>query len=173
MPTSSQQRERLGIRVIPDVAGDIDQILAGLVRGGPPARLRNVRWGLGHAPAEAMDCLRCRDRVCLEGQPCPGLLPDLHCGAPGPDEEGLLDVATDIACETERRLCRVTEFVHLCHGMGYEHVGIAFCVELDRETQILVHLLRRFLARHAGLLQDRGAADLGGGGPVAPLPRCL
>ena len=29
--------------------------------------------------------------------------------------------------------------------MGYEHVGVAFCVELFRETQILTHLLRRFL----------------------------
>jgi uncharacterized metal-binding protein len=29
--------------------------------------------------------------------------------------------------------------------MGYQHVGIAFCVELYRETHILAHLLRRFL----------------------------
>jgi uncharacterized metal-binding protein len=62
-----------------------------------------------------------------------------------PEEAELLDTATDIACETERRLCRVAEFVHFCHGMDYRHVGIAFCVELYRETQVLAHLLRRFL----------------------------
>jgi uncharacterized metal-binding protein len=57
----------------------------------------------------------------------------------------LLEVAADISCETERKMCRVAEFVHFCHGAGYSHVGVAFCVELYRETQILVHLLRRFL----------------------------
>jgi uncharacterized metal-binding protein/predicted Fe-Mo cluster-binding NifX family protein len=137
--------ERLGICVIPDVAGDIDQILAGLARGELQPGYGTYGGIPGTSPAGVMDCLRCRDRVCMEGQPCPGLLPDLHCGAHGPDEKELLEVATDIACETERRLCRVTEFVHFCHGMGYEHVGIAFCVELYRETQILAHLLRRFL----------------------------
>jgi uncharacterized metal-binding protein len=29
--------------------------------------------------------------------------------------------------------------------MGYHKVGIAFCVELYRETHVLAHLLRRFL----------------------------
>ena len=140
-----EEGERLGIHVIPDVAGDIDQILVGLANGDLQPGYGTYGGLSGRSPAEAMDCLRCRDRVCLEGQPCPGLLPDLHCGAPGPDEEGLLEVATDIACETERRLCRVAEFVHFCHGMSYQHVGIAFCVELYRETHILAHLLRRFL----------------------------
>ncbi len=140
-----EEAERLGIRVIPDVAGDIDQILAGMASGDLQPGYGTYGGPSGTSPAEAMDCLRCRDRVCLEGQLCPGLLPDLHCGEPGPDEEGLLEVATDITCETERRLCRVAEFVHFCQGMGYQHVGIAFCVELYRETQILAHLFRRFL----------------------------
>jgi uncharacterized metal-binding protein/predicted Fe-Mo cluster-binding NifX family protein len=140
-----EQGERLGLHVIPDVAGDVDDVLAGLARGDLQPGYGTYGGPSGTSPAEALDCLRCRDRVCLEGQPCPGLLPELHCRAPGRDEDGLLEVATDIACETERRLCRVAEFVHLCHGMGYGHVGIAFCVELYRETQILAHLLRRFL----------------------------
>lgn len=140
--------ERLGIRIIPDVAGDVEQILSRLASG-------DLRPGYGtygevsaSEPPESIDCLRCRDRVCLNGQPCPGLVPDRHFRAPDSDpmgQLGLLEVATDIACESERRLCRVAEFVHLCHGMGYQHVGIAFCVELYRETQILAHLLRRFL----------------------------
>jgi len=140
-----EEGERLGICVIPDVAGDIDQILAGLASGDLQPGYGTYGGLSGTSPAKAIDCLRCRDRVCLEGQPCPGLLPDLHCGPPSPDEDGLLEVATDIACETERRLCRVAEFVHFCHGMSYGHVGIAFCVELHRETHILAHLLRRFL----------------------------
>jgi len=137
--------ESLGIQIISDVAGEIDEILALLATDELRPGHGTYGGTSSGAEHEAIDCLRCRDRVCLSGQPCPGLVPDLHCATPEHDEEGLLEVATDIACETERKLCRVAEFVHFCHGMGYGHVGVAFCVELYRETQILAHLLRRFL----------------------------
>jgi uncharacterized metal-binding protein/predicted Fe-Mo cluster-binding NifX family protein len=140
-----EEAKRLGIRIIPDVAGETDQILAGLVNGNIEPGYGTYREPTGPTRNEDMDCLRCRDRVCLDGQPCPGLIPDVHCRALDSNQLELIDVAADIMCETERRLCRVAEFVHFCQGMGYEHVGIAFCVELDRETQILAHLFRRFL----------------------------
>jgi uncharacterized metal-binding protein len=94
---------------------------------------------------EPIDCIDCLDRVCLSGGTCPGTVPDLHCARWSGEHTQILDVAADIAFETERRLCRVAEFVHFCHGMGYQHVGVAFCVQLYRETKILTHLLRRFL----------------------------
>ena len=140
-----EKGENLDIRVISDVAGEIDDILAELARGDLLPGHGTYGGTPGTPSQEGIDCLRCRDRVCLEGQPCPGLIPDVHCRTPDTEQAALLEVATDITCETERRLCRVAEFVHLCHGAGYQHVGIAFCVELYRETQILAHLLRRFL----------------------------
>ena len=140
-----EEGKRLGIRVVSDVAGDINQILDGLTRGSLQAGYGTYGDGSATPDDEHIDCLVCRDRVCLNGEPCPGLVQDLHCRTSDVDQEELLDVATDIACETERKLCRVAEFVHFCHGAGYRHVGIAFCVELYRETQILAHLFRRFL----------------------------
>ena len=135
----------LDIRAIPDVAGEVDEVLDLLMQG---------RLLLGHGTyadttltesTQAIDCIACLDRVCRSGGTCPGLIPELHCPPPATEHARILDVAIDIAWETERRLCRVAEFVHFCHGMGYEHVGLAFCVELFRETQILTHLLRRYL----------------------------
>lgn len=140
-----EEGQRLGIRVVADVAGDVDQIVDGLMSGRLRAGYGTYGGGSGTPNDERMDCLLCRDRVCLSGEPCPGLVPDLHCRALDADQQSVLEVATDIACETERKLCRVAEFVHFCHGMGYRHVGLAFCVELYRETQILAHLFRRFL----------------------------
>ena len=140
-----EEVQSLGIRIIPDVAGEIDDILTLLASGDLQPGYGTYGGPSGIPRSETIDCLRCRDRVCLRGQPCPGLVPDLHCRAAEPNQARLLETATDIACETERRLCRVAEFVHFCHGVGYQHVGIAFCVELYRETQILAHLLRRFL----------------------------
>ena len=137
--------ERLGIQVIPDVAGEVDQVLAELAESRLQPGYGTYGGTAEDARDEGVDCLRCRHRVCLSGQPCPGLIPDLHCQEGGTHEEAVLEAATDIACETERKLCRVAEFVHFCHGMGYQHVGVAFCVELYRETHILTHFLRRFL----------------------------
>ena len=135
----------LDIRIVPDVAGEQDEVLALLAQG----RLRPGHGTYAESTtsqaAQPIDCIACLDRVCLSGRRCPGLVPDLHCPTGSEEHTQVLDVATDIAWETERRLCRVAEFVHFCHGMRYEHVGVAFCIELFRETQILTHLLRRYL----------------------------
>jgi uncharacterized metal-binding protein len=55
-----------------------------------------------------------------------------------------MEVTADIAAETHRRLCRVAEFIYYGLGMEYKHVGVAFCIEMFRETEILTRLLRRF-----------------------------
>ena len=135
----------LDIRIIPDVAAESAEVLELLAQG---------RLLPGHgtyadpsvaASEQAIDCVVCLDRVCLSGKGCPHVIPELHCPAGSTQSVQTLDVATDIAWETERQLCRVAEFVHFCHGMKYEHVGVAFCVDLFRETQILTHLLRRYV----------------------------
>lgn len=135
----------LDIRIIPDVAGEVDEVLALLAQGRLVPGYGTYADGSVAASAEPIDCINCLDRVCLSGGQCPGVVADLHCPHSSAEHTQVLDVAADIAFETERRLCRVAEFVHFCHGMGYEHVGVAFCVQLFRETQILTHLLRRFL----------------------------
>ena len=135
----------LDIRVVPDVAAESDEVLDLLAQG---------RLLPGHgtyadpsvaSSEQVIDCVACLDRVCLSGKGCPHIIPELHCPVGSEQSVQTLDVAMDIAWETERQLCRVAEFVHFCHGMKYEHVGVAFCVDLFRETQILTHLLRRYV----------------------------
>ena len=50
----------------------------------------------------------------------------------------------DISMEPERVLCRIAEVVYYCHGMGYRHVGLAFCTDLFSEARTIANLLRRF-----------------------------
>ena len=135
----------LDIRIVPDVAGEKDEVLAMLAKGRLRPGHGTYAETTGESAVQPIDCVACLDRVCLSGRQCPGLIGDLHCPTQSDEHTQVLDVATDIAWETEPRLCRVAEFVHFCHGMKYEHVGVAFCVELSRETQILTHLLRRYL----------------------------
>lgn len=144
-PTFLTEAGGLDIRIIPDVAGDVDEILSLVTQGGLMPGHGTYAGDSTTSTASRIDCINCLDRVCLSGGACPGIVPELHYARSAVDHTQILDVAADIALETERRLCRVAEFVHFCHGMGYEHVGVAFCVQLLRETRILTHLLQRFL----------------------------
>ena len=94
---------------------------------------------------KSFDCLKCANRVCLDGKTC-----DKSIGyidrqlAPNSELLHMLEAATDIACEKERTLCRLSELIYFCLEMQYKRLGIAYCVDLEEPTEILVRLLRRF-----------------------------
>jgi uncharacterized metal-binding protein len=94
----------------------------------------------GQAPE---DCLACRNRVCLEGAPCPYLdvPPPVQ---PSPEVRGILESAWDVALEEERALCRVAELVYFALEAGYRRLGLAFCEDLREPASILTGVLRRF-----------------------------
>lgn len=142
-----------GIKVVHDVAAEADEALVALRSG----RLRNG-FGLSegkeperelaeHSEAErtlAIDCVECIDRKCLKGEACTSDFGELFPAERYSEFHHSMEVTTDISAETHRRLCRVAEFIYYCLGMEYTHIGVAFCVEMFRETEILVRLLRRF-----------------------------
>ena len=164
-----------GIEVIDNVAGETEQVLQHVARGdlrpgygisyrsdadstawdggssspGSPATPR-LSAGL-EAPEPSvdeipyMDCIACADRVCLSGQGCRNhseVAPPVEVGA---QLQQITEVATDIAAEPERVLCRIAELVYFCVEMKYQHVGLAFCVDLWSESETVVRLLRRFV----------------------------
>jgi uncharacterized metal-binding protein len=89
------------------------------------------------------DCLACRNRVCLEGAPCPFLkLPPPP--ERTPEVTAILESAWDVALEEERALCRVAELVYFAREAGYERLGVAFCEDLREPARILTGVLRRF-----------------------------
>ncbi len=135
----------LDIRIIPDVAAESSEVLELLAQGRLLPGHGTYADTAAGGSAQSIDCVGCLDRVCLAGRECPHVSPEIHCPAGSAESAQTLEAVQDIAWEPERRLCRVAEFVHFCHSMKYEHVGVAFCVDLARETQILTHLLRRFL----------------------------
>jgi uncharacterized metal-binding protein len=155
---SREVREALdaqGVAIVENVACSADEVLAALDAGSlcagyglgavpPPGDVFS-----GEAPAGApsdeghLDCLACENRVCLAGQRCPGV-PSVEASPLSEDLGGLLEVATDIAREEERTLCRVAEVVYFCLEMGYRRVGLAFCKDLLEPARILAEVLRRF-----------------------------
>ena len=92
-----------------------------------------------------LNCLTCKLRSCLDGKGCRFELETfLGQNAPSKEQTYMLDAATDIACESERTLCRLSELVYFCLEMRYRRIGIAYCVELEEPTEILAKILQRF-----------------------------
>jgi uncharacterized metal-binding protein/predicted Fe-Mo cluster-binding NifX family protein len=97
----------------------------------------------GEAPERSrIDCLACADRACLLAEPCPYV--SVPAPAASPAVEPALEAAWDVACEHERRLCRLAELVYFALEMGYTRLGVAFCTDLREPTSILTEVLRRF-----------------------------
>lgn len=122
---------------------------------------------------ETMDCLLCRDRVCLSGQNCLAEPPGPDLGS-HPEARRMIETAFDIGQEKERQLCRIAEMVYFCLEMEYRRIGVAFCIELLEPAQILTRVLRRFFevtpvcCKAGGVsLNGTASADPGAGRPRA------
>jgi len=91
------------------------------------------------------DCLACLDRACMRGKSCPNNISKIA-AIELPDQElkHMLEASVDIACESERTLCRLSELIYFCLEMKYKRLGVAYCTDLQEPAEILVRLLRRF-----------------------------
>ena len=92
-----------------------------------------------------VDCISCRDKVCLVGKECALLSRNSPSPVPESKEvERILEAGLDIACEEERKLCRLSEVIYFCLEMKYKRIGIAYCSELQEPAEILTYVMRRF-----------------------------
>ncbi|MEW5947691.1 MAG: DUF1847 domain-containing protein [bacterium] len=156
-----EEADSCNIRVYHNVAGAADEVIEVFMKGclrvghgllsgadaAPPPRQAYIsrRSGIDTAPQpDAVDCIRCVERTCLSGETCPDAGPLVSDMPQDADTRKTLEVAEDVALEIERKLCRVAEVVYFAVGMEYKHLGMAFCIDMFREAEILTHLLRRF-----------------------------
>lgn len=92
-----------------------------------------------------VDCISCRDKVCLIGRECALFSRNSLRPIPGMKEvERILEAGLDIACEEERKLCRLSEVIYFCLEMKYRRIGIAYCSDLQEPAEILTQVMRRF-----------------------------
>lgn len=151
------------VHVVDNVAATADEVVAALDEGVLHSGLRlsgagdhRGDGGSTRAPSamsdavesetteeRGIDCLSCRSRACLRGRPCE-LSPQNGPLQPAVDERRMMEAAMDISAEEDRILCRIAELVYYCLEMGYQRIGVAFCIEMITQTEVLVGLLRRF-----------------------------
>jgi len=157
-----ERADSFGIRVIYNVAAEVEDILSALLSGRLETGfgLSNQAGALASSvrailldrePVEEsaqkkdrIDCVECIDRPCMENKSCTNDTKDLFLADEYSDLRHSMEVTADISAETDRKLCRIAEFIYYCLGMEYKHIGIAFCVEMFQEVEILTRLLRRF-----------------------------
>jgi uncharacterized metal-binding protein/predicted Fe-Mo cluster-binding NifX family protein len=167
---SHEEREFLSTRhieVVDNVVASTDEVVAALESGhlnsgfgleseevpetysndrGDAQSLQQMREGPqpGSSELNLVDCLACHDRICLNGEPCAAISGRDRELKGEPDTRRVIEAMLDISLESERTLCRLSEFIYFSLEMRYQRVGLAYCVELEESTQILVRVLRRF-----------------------------
>jgi uncharacterized metal-binding protein len=152
---SRQTREALataGIAVIDNVACSMDELLEALASGhlctgygfGAEPVPTSIPEPLGGKSADGsgINCLTCRDRICLRGESC-AAAPPTPSARLATEVHRMLEAATDISSEEERKLCRLAEVVYFCIEMRYRRIGIAFCEDLREPAEILCGVLDR------------------------------
>jgi uncharacterized metal-binding protein len=190
---SSQTRETLSgedITVIDNVACSANEVVAAIDAGrlhpgygfgaetdrlpgqtaSPADEGADPRQATGD-PESQIDCLRCRDRICLRGENCAATV----LGPPprlSSEMSLMLEAAADISCEEERQLCRLAELVYFCLEMRFRRIGVAFCEDLREPAEILRGVLERFFETVSVCCRVGGASE-GSGGPSAfPATTC-
>lgn len=149
------------ITVVDNVASSAGDVVAALDAGslrpdfgfGAPERVQPEGAGGGEAaggrtgdvlPLAVPDCLACVDRVCLRGETCHLAQIGESKAAVEPRVQRMLSASADVAFESERQLCRLSELVYFCLEMEYSRIGVAFCIDLLEPAEILARVLRRF-----------------------------
>jgi uncharacterized metal-binding protein/predicted Fe-Mo cluster-binding NifX family protein len=170
---SRESREFLesrNVNIIDNVSSTVEEILEALKKGaiypgfglsetnravsiraedGGNAGLSYKVEGLksGEIPHEELqvDCISCRDRVCLRGGEC-SLSSEIPPNLPLQVKEidRMLEASLDISSEEERKLCRLSELIYYCLEMKYKRIGVAFCTDLQEPAEILTQVMRRF-----------------------------
>ena len=89
-----------------------------------------------------MNCAVCENKKCREGEVCIEVEENLDKEYFGSSNEKLYRTATKVEAEGYMKLTRLEEIIKFSSEMGYEHIGIAFCIGMSEEAKILYNVLK-------------------------------
>jgi uncharacterized metal-binding protein len=88
-----------------------------------------------------LNCAECESKTCREGKDCTGLADEISGKYSDPNVQKLMRVASEVEAAYYMKKCRLEEIIELGKKMNYSHLGIAFCVGLSSETEVLAQIL--------------------------------
>ncbi len=89
-----------------------------------------------------MQCDRCSEKKCNQGKDCLNLhdkIEHLYSAA----DQRIHRAATALEGNYYMQKTRVEELILFCGELGFERLGVAFCIGLESEAQVLCAYLRR------------------------------
>ena len=97
-----------------------------------------------------MECALCKDKKCYKGIECPMSTSALSSGEMYKGESyKIFKTAAHIEAAYYMRKTRLEELILFAEEMGYERLGIAFCIGLEKEARIIYEILAREFDVHS------------------------
>ena len=89
-----------------------------------------------------MDCAGCKEKACYEGKDCTKIAEEVS-EAYKDDAEVLksLSVSARIESRYYMKKNRIEELILYAKGMGYKKLGVAFCIGLENEAEVICDIL--------------------------------
>ena len=87
-----------------------------------------------------LNCVSCKHQNCYEGQDCTKLRSEIENMYTDEDLKSM-KVSTSIEAKYYMKKTRLEELIRYAQEMGYNKLGIAFCVGLTNEAKILAEIL--------------------------------
>lgn len=87
-----------------------------------------------------MKCAICNDKLCREGKDCAGITKDIDYAG---NELASMKASAEIEARYYMKKTRLEEIILYAKNMGYERLGLAFCVGLEKEAKIIHRILEK------------------------------
>jgi len=89
-----------------------------------------------------MNCAGCKEKACYKGKDCTGIAEDAK-EAYKDDAEVLksLSVSARIESRYYMKKNRIEELILYAKWMGYKKLGVAFCIGLEKEAEVICDIL--------------------------------
>lgn len=89
-----------------------------------------------------MKCANCKNKECFTGKDCTTIREEIVQKYRNNKEAlRVTKIATNLEAEHYMKLTRVEELMYFSKEMGYRNLGVAFCIGLSEEAQILEEVL--------------------------------
>jgi len=95
-----------------------------------------------------MKCALCKNKECYTGKDCPGLYEESKAAY---TEEDLRStrISTMLESRYYMKKTRLEELIDYSREMGYEKLGIVFCIGLEKEAEIVHRILEKDFEVHS------------------------
>ncbi len=90
-----------------------------------------------------VNCSYCKGKGCRNGKDCFNLTAESKAAYRNGCNERLLKAASEVEVEGYRKQTRIEEIIHFSKKMEFTHIGIAFCIGMSKEAEMLTNILSR------------------------------